>query len=299
MANYSMKQSMKRISAITGIAGLLIFGACTKEYSVENGGNVNNPQIVGTDCRIMNITSYDSANIIPLSSMSATINLRDTVTSITQFDSLGNNLMFFSVPAYAADTIFIDPDQYFVTTLATGRVIKLHGLYDPTNPGSQFDADYVYDVNGNLVQKIYNVPISPINPALVVDYTYVSGNLTHMTSTDMTVPQIIADADLDYFTDIAPKNYLTLMPDEGRASDFNRFAQYAQFYNFGKKPVNAVRKIILRDYVGGAVVDSTVSTFSTYLLSRDNYVLGVTMRGNDQASIPAEAGKLRFTYKCK
>ena len=103
----------------------------------------------------------------------------------------------------------------------------------------------------------------------------------------------------DYYSNITPKNYLNLMPDENNQSDFSRFAPFSQFYNFGKKPVNAVKKMTVRRYSSGAAVDSTVSSFNGYIMSRDNYVLSVYMLGDDQPSIPAEAGKLKFSYKCK
>ncbi|MEI9958832.1 MAG: hypothetical protein WDM90_21540 [Ferruginibacter sp.] len=45
-----------------------------------------------------------------------------------------------------------------------------------------------------------------------------------------------------------------------------------QFFNFGIKPTNAVKSLKVNYYTSGVVTDSTVSNFSSYILSRDNYV---------------------------
>ena len=78
------------------------------------------------------------------------------------------------------------------------------------------------------------------------------------------------------------------------------YPYFSQFYNYGLKNFNAIKKITVRSYDPGNVVrDSTVTTFSNYIMSRDTYVLNVQMAGDDLQSIPASAGKLTFTYKCK
>jgi hypothetical protein len=105
---------------------------------------------------------------------------------------------------------------------------------------------------------------------------------------------------MDYYTTIKPRNYLNLMPDETISDDLNHFAPYTQFFNFGKKSTDAIRSLKVRSFDPGNVPrDSTVSNFSTYITSRDNYVLSVYMLGDDQESIPAAVGKLKFSYKCK
>ena len=56
----------------------------------------------------------------------------------------------------------------------------------------------------------------------------------------------------------------------------------------------------VRNYDPGNVVrDSTETSFSNYIMSRDTYVLSVQMAGADQQSIPASVGKLSFKYACK
>ena len=86
------------------------------------------------------------------------------------------------------------------------------------------------------------------------------------------------------------------MPDE---EDPN-YAQFNQFFNFGKKSLNAVKEIKIRNYSSGVLTaDSTKTVFGTYTMSLDNYVLSVIMSGDDLPSMPAQKGKLKFSYKCK
>ncbi len=278
------------------VIGSAIFFSCKKEYSLENGGNLTNPLIVGTNCRISQIAYYDSASGVSLGSIAASINLKDTVTQIIKFDSVGNTILFLATINYATDTIYINADEYFISDLANGgRISRLHGLTDPNDPFSpQFDTDYGYDAAGHLITKISSFTGSPSFPFYEVDYTYLGGNLTHMDGIDIFTADKVVDADIGYYSNITPQKFLYLFPDE------LSYTHYNQFFNFGKKPINAIKDLKVRYYDPGNVLrDSTVSSFSTYIMSRDNYVLSVYMNGDDQFSIPADAGKLTFSYKCK
>lgn len=274
----------------------LVLSACTKEYSLENGGNLTNPNIIGADCRINKIVYLDSATgLIGLGSIAALINPLDQATDITKFDSLSGTIDFKTPLIYVGDTIFINPDEYFLVDILTKHIKRLHGLTDPTIPTSlQFDADYIYNATGFLIQKSYSLTLFPGTPYYVVNYIYAGGNLTHMSSIEQVTGDLIADADIDYYINIAPKNYLYIFPDE------LSYTHYNQFLNFGNRPTNAIKNLKVRYYDPGNVLrDSTVSAFSKYIMSRDNYVLSVFMKGDNQFSIPADASKLVFSYKCK
>jgi hypothetical protein len=271
-----------------------VFTSCQKEYSTENGGD-SGGIIIGADCRISRIAYSDSATGVSIGSIGATINSADMVTDITKFDSLTLTIDFNNVPQYFSDTVAIDADQYFLMNISSKRIRSFHGLIDPTLPGSpEFDIDYVYDAAGYLINKFYSYTLLPGIPYQQVTYSYNGGNLTHMQIDDMFTGDMIKNADLSYYPNIAPKNYMNLFPDENTYGEFN------QFFNFGKKSTNAVKDLKLRFYdPGNVLVDSAVSVFNSYVMSRDNYVLSVYMRGDDQSSIPAAEGKLNFTYKCK
>jgi hypothetical protein len=179
----------------------------------------------------------------------------------------------------------------------------LHGLTDPTDVLSpQFDADYTYNATGYLTQKVYL--LSPgATPFINVAYTYTGNNLTNMVYTNLVSGEVEMDATMQYHANIAPQSYLYVFPDE------LTHPEYVQFFNFGKKPINAIKKIKLNFYNGGIAVDSLVSVFDSYRMSRDNYVLDVIMSGDDQPGIPASVPpvpppaisgvKIKFSYKCK
>lgn len=285
---------MKKFLPLYIIAIIVVSVSCQKEYSTEGaGGDTTN--IIGTDCRINKITYADSATGVSIGSVSAIINAADVVTDVTKFDSLTSTIDFNSLPQYFTDTVAIDADQYFTVDLTSKRVKLFHGLIDPTVPGSpEFDVTYSYDGAGHLVQKSYYFSLLPSVPYLQTTYTYSNGNLTGMQLQDMFTNDMVEDATLSYYTNIAPKNYMYIFPDETTYAPFN------QFFNFGAKSTNAIKDLKVRYFdPGNIVVDSSVSNFKTYIMSRDNYVTSVLMTGDDQPSIPVARGKLNFYYKCK
>ena len=276
------------------IAAAVALSSCLKEYSDENNGDAGGI-IIGTDCRISKIAYADSAASFGIGSISAAINSSDEVTGITKFDSLSLTIDFNSLPQYFTDTVYIDPDQYYVRETTGKRIKRFHGFVDPTVPGSpEYDVDYVYDGSGKLAQKLYSYSLLPGINFQEVTYTYTSGNLVSMKSVDAFTGDLIKDASLTYYSNIAPKNFMYLFPDE------TAFAEFNQFFNFGGKPTNAVKSLRVRYYdPGNIVADSSVSNFTGYVMSRDNYVLSAYMIGDDQSSVPAAEGKLSFSYHCK
>ena len=292
---------MNKLRPLLFAAILISFVSCEKEYSSENSGNINSEFIVGIDCRISKIVSTDTAGTAAggtgtgLGSIAANINNLDIVTRITKFDSLSNTIEFITSPIYTNDTVYINADEYFVVD-ANKKITKMHGLVDPTDPFSlQFDVFYAYNATGYLVTKNYFLTSSPTTPYLRVDYDYAGGsNLIRMTAVNLPSGDLQMDADLTFHNQIVPRRFIYIFPDE------INYAQFIQFFNFGSRNFNAVKTMKVRNYDPGNVVrDSLVSTFSNYRMSNDTYILSVQMGGDDQPSIPALAGKLSFSYKCK
>ncbi|MFM6926588.1 MAG: hypothetical protein ACKOU7_13865 [Ferruginibacter sp.] len=275
--------------------------SCEKEYSNENSGNTGNDLIVGIDCRINKIVYTDTSGTAAggtgtgLGSIEAAINSLDVVTKITKFDSLSNTIEFINAPIYSNDSVFINADEYFVVD-GNKRIIKMHGLADPTDPFSlQYDVFFAYNTAGYLTTKTYFLSSSPTIPFYRVDYTYGGGvNLTHMAAVNLPGGDLEMDADITYFTNLVPRRFMYIFPDE------RFYPEFSQYLNFGTKNFNAVKNMKVRNYNPGNVVrDSLVSTFSNYIMSRDGYVLSTQMAGDDQPSLPALAGKLSFSYHCK
>jgi len=288
---------MKRLSPFFLSAIVLTLFSCAKEYSLENSSDPNgNGQIIGVDCRISKIAYRDTAGIgTALGSLTAIINSSDNVTKVTLFDSVAFTIDYLSTPFYASDTVFINADEYFLVDLANRRINRLHALLDPTDPFSvQYEIFYFYDTNGYLIQKFYAFTSNPGIPFYLVNYTWLAGSMTHMTGTDLFTGDLVIDADVNYYGNVLPKRFLYIFPDE------DKYPYFTQFYNFGVKPTNGPKTIKVRNYDPGNVLrDSAVSTFSSYVMSRDNYVLSVIMTGDDQPGVPAVKSKLSFSYSCK
>ncbi len=286
---------MKKLLPLFFAAVVVILFSCEKEYSLENSGDNSNGLIVGIDCRINKIVCTDTASKKGIGSIAANISNVDVVTKVTLFDSLSLTIDYISSPVYANDTVYINADEYFVVDIASKRVKLLHGLTDPTDPFSpQFNMDYFYNASGYLVTKFYSLSSIPGIPVYIISYTYVGAKLTHMTNTQVATGDIVMDADISYYNNILPNRFLYLFPDEVY------YPYFTQFYNFGIRPSNAPKDITVRYYdPGNVLIDSTVSTFTNYIMSRDNYVLSVQMGGDNLVSIPAAVGKLSFSYKCK
>lgn len=285
---------MNILRALLIVTIVFTFVSCEKEYSTENGSG-DDPLIVGADCRLSKIVYIDTVGIDKgMGRLEATINNFDIVTKIIRYDSIQSTIELQRSITYSNDTIYTNPDEYFIVDV-NKRITKLHGLTDPTDPASlQFDQFYLYNPAGYLATKNYFLSIAPTTPIYRVNYIYIDRNLTRMTRTDVGTGDLDADADLSYYSGIIPRRYIYIFPDE------NDYADFTQFFNFGTKNYNAVKKMTVRNYDPGNVVrDSAVSSFSNYLISRDNYVLSVQMDSMAQPSIPALPGKLSFSYKCK
>ena len=277
---------------VTAVAALLVTG-CEKEYSLEEGGG-GGINIIGDDCRITKIACADSASGVSLGAITANINSADQATTVTDFDSLNNTLLNTYTVVYSNDTVYINAAEYFVLDPVTKRVMIRHGQVDPTDPLSpEIDVDYSYDAQGYLIGKEYSFSATGITYRAVA-YQYTSGNMVRMVDTDLTTGELSTDANLQYGT-LAPKSYMYLFPDE------KDYEEFSQFMNFGRKPVNNVTAMVVRNYdpITHTPSDSLVSAFVGYVLSADKYVLSCYMNGDNQPSIPAQAGKLSFSYKCR
>ena len=79
------------------------------------------------------------------------------------------------------------------------------GLWPHCTGSPEYDIDYVYDANGKLFQKLYSYSLLPGFNFQEVTHSYASGNLVNMTSIDGFTGDLIRDAELTYFTNIAPK----------------------------------------------------------------------------------------------
>lgn len=278
--------------ALCFILGITLF-SCDKETSEENGGD--NPSIIGVNCRIAKIDYRDTSGIIPIGSIAANINSLDKITNIIEFDSLSNFIISYADVFYSGDTVHVNNDEYFIEDPNGKLIKKFHGLVDPGNPASPFyDQVFTYNTAGNLVKKTKALSTAPTLPYEQVDYTYSNGNLVSMVYKNLFSGKVIRNASLTFQPTVAPKNYIYIFPDE------EEHAAYNQFFNFGKRSINGVKDLKVRYYNGaGTLIDSAIAQFTSYQQSVDLYVVNVLMSGDAQPCIPAQPGRLKFSYKCK
>ncbi|MEO6406315.1 MAG: hypothetical protein ABIY51_07875 [Ferruginibacter sp.] len=278
---------------VSGCLLALTLFSCQKESSEENDGGTD-PSIIGLNCRIAKIDYQDTSGLIPTGSLAANINASDNAVTIIEFDSLSNFIISFADIVTIADTFHVNADEYFIRDATSKQIIKFHGLVDPGNPASPFyDQLFTYNTNGNLIKKTKALSSALNIPYEQVDYNYSGGNMVSMTYKNLFTGQLESDASLTFYSSIIPKNYIYIFPDEEERAAYN------QFFNFGKRSFNAMKDIKVRYYDGtGALLDSAVSQFTNYQQSVDMYVVKVSMSGDAQPGIPAQPGRLQFSYKC-
>ena len=153
---------MNKFRPLLFIAIAVALFSCEKEYSEENSGNTGSDLIVGINCRISKIVYTDTSGLgTGMGSIKSNINSLDIDTLITQYDSVGNTIVFIESPTYSNDSVFINADEYFVVDI-NKRINKMHGLSDPTDPFSlQYDVFYVYNTAGYLTTKNYFLTATP------------------------------------------------------------------------------------------------------------------------------------------
>lgn len=288
---------MKFLKYITAaLAVTAVITACSKEYSFEDPiGALNQGPILGSNCVINKITEFDTISNTGLGALALSYNAAGKVTSVVDYDSIAQNVLFSGAYTYNIDTIRLDPDQYFVVD-ASGRVIRFTGYEDPYDPLSDImDFIYTYDASGKLIKRTMADPLLPLVIIAESNYTYTGNNLTGIVVKNPLFNVTLGDAVLEYQFDRVLKNYMPILPDCPELTPF------IAGLNMGQKSLNPVKKITVREYdpLTGNVVATYVSEFKNYTYSRDGYVLSVDLGGIDLPSIPLSLGRNKFGYFCR
>lgn len=281
---------MKRITLFLFV--LLFFYGCRKEKSIESGDN--NPIFIGSNCRISQVLSVDSLTGIGFEAHNAFFDAAGKPTGTELYDSLSNSIYFGSLFTYSADTAFVNSGEYFVNDAATGRVKEFKGLIDPSDPLSDtVQIVFSYDASGYLVKKDYYF-FGLTVPLLRSTYSYSNGNLTRaLLEYVFPSTEVFIDAAVEYNGSQPANGMMYVFPDAFYT------AQYNLSFNFGKRPVNTLKKVTTKLYSSGVITDSLVTNYLNYKLSRDNYVLELFAAGDFQDGIGIIDGRTKFSYYCK
>ena len=265
---------------------------CRKEKSIDTGDY--NPIFIGNNCRIGQVLTIDSLTGIGFEAHNAFFNSTGKATGVELYDSLTNSVYFSEAFIYKGDTAFVNTGQYFILDATTARVKEFKGLEDPSDPFSDsIRITFSYDAAGALIKKDYyyfNLPV----PLLRSTYTYSNGNLTKALLVSLIPsPEVIVDAVAEYNTGMLAKELMYIFPDGFLSFPYNLS------FNFGKRPVNTLKKVTTKIYNSGVLTDSLVTNYKNYKLSRDNYVLELFAEGDYQDGIGIIDGRTKFSYKCR
>lgn len=238
--------------------------------------------------------TVDSLTGIGFVAHNAFFNAAGKPTGTELYDSLSSSLYYSSVFTNSGDTSFVENGQFFVNDATSGRVKIFKGLIDPSDPLSDtVQITFTYDAAGYLVKKeyyLFNIPL----PLLRSTYTYSNGNLTKALFENLfPSTEVIVDADVEYNTSQPANGFMYVFPDGFFSAPYNLS------FNFGKRPVNTLKKVTTRIYNAGVITDSLVTNYKNYKLSRDNYVLELFAEGDYQDGIGILDGRTKFSYYCR
>lgn len=275
------------------LSTLILFTACTKEESDENG--TGDGITIGGNCRVNKVLLVDSTSGEGLYSLYSPFNADGRATSVQAYDSIQLSSDLDVDLVYSGDTVRPANNAYFILD-AQGRITKFWLYEDAT--GTRFDTvvmSYTYDAGGYLVQK--NVSFGTITESFFrYTYTWQGGNLVAIDGS-WAVPGItqkVLTATLEYDASLTVKNFIPVMPD---AFEVNYF-QLA--LSLGTPSRNLVRSCTLTLFDEfGQPEDEYVNNFRNPEFSQDGYLLALTMDGENPGGLPFEEGRSTFRYYCR
>lgn len=269
--------------------------ACSKEKSIENGGNSgNNNGALGANCKVNNIILADSLTGKGLYSLFTSFQPGGRAEKIEAYDSTRFASDAIANLTYNGDTVRISATEYFVTD-ASKRVSKYYSLVDPSDPTSEiFVYTYTYDAAGYLREKSISLPSIPV-PVVRFLYTWSGGNLVKIEGSSVLsgTNEKVLDATMTYDGSKTAKNFLLIMPD-----NFESFF-YTMALDFGKKSTHVVKTISMTTYdENGAPADSYNTTIKNLVFSPDGYLTEWYAEGDSFDPLGIFGGRTLFKYSC-
>jgi hypothetical protein len=217
-----------------------------------------------------------------------------TTDRILAYDSLTGKTEYNIQVRISNDSILLSNGQYFLVNAQTKLVNVFHTKADPADATSDDqDYQYFYDAQGYLVKKLLYINGSA-TAFYQTDYTYTAGILTGCILYGGSQKIKLLESVLTYNTGDPKKPWLYLFP------DFFEAYQYLQAFNFGKKGTALVKNITTKlfDAASGDVLDSWVTNFGGYVISKDGFILQTTANGDLQQGLGIIFGTTRFDYQC-
>ena len=216
------------------------------------------------------------------------------IMGLNYFDSITNTVDYKASFQYRGDTIIMGNAEWMVQDGKT-KHINQYFVRDTSNDLFADDIlyEYKYDLSGKLVQKSTYYNYSTV-PDYISKYLYDGNNLitTQLFAGDGITKLMQTDITYDGNTITKPWIYFY-----GDAFESYRFLQG---FSFGPRSTLAVKKIITTIYDAnyGNTLDTWITNFSGYVISKDQYILQVTCDGDLQQGMGLFLGTIRFDYQC-
>jgi hypothetical protein len=285
---------MHNIRLISVLSVLVIISSCSKETSIENGGNTSGGGALGTNCRVNTIIAADALSGTGLYSLFTNFNGAMQATRIEAYDSIRAAMDASENLVYKGDTIIVNASEYFVTD-ANKRVSKFYTRLDPADPSSeQIIYGYTYNTAGYLVSKSVSIQSIPL-PFILITYTWAGGNLVKIDglTTVPGSPQKVLTANLEYDGTKTAKNFIQVMPD-GFEISF-----YIMALDLGKKSINVIKKVNMTIYdEQGAPAVTYNTTITDLKFSTDGYLTEWFAGGDSIDGLGIFDGRTIFKYIC-
>jgi hypothetical protein len=277
---------MKIKSLFSIIIVVLFFTSCSKELSLEQGGNLELVGAPGQQCKISGIMAVDSASGKGLYNLFTGFNGTGVASFVQAVDSVNATIDFSTSFTYNKDTIFVGLKDYFVV--------------DSLNRVKRFISDtllfdYKYNAAGYLIEKIFTYAKLGV-PLITYSYQWTNGNLTNVTGviSFLGLNQKIYEATMEYDVSKVATNFLSIFPEGYETFPF------IMGLDLGKKSQNLVSKISITEFDNaGAVSKNYESLIKNVKYSLDGYITEWYVEGDGFDALGLFSGRNKFSYYCR
>jgi hypothetical protein len=277
---------MKIKSLFSIIIVVLFFTSCSKELSLEQGGNLELVGAPGQQCKISGIMAVDSASGKGLYNLFTGFNGTGVASFVQAVDSVNATIDFSTSFTYNKDTIFVGLNDYFVVD-SLNRVKRFVSdtlLYD-----------YKYDASGYLTEKTFTYTTLGI-PLITYSYQWINGNLINVTGfvSFLGLNQKIFESIIEYDNSKVAKKFIAIFPEGYETFPF------IMGLDLGKKSQNLVSKISITEFDNtGAVTNNYVSIIKNVKYSLDGYITEWYVEGDGFDALGLFSGRNKFSYFCR
>jgi hypothetical protein len=277
---------MKMKSLFRLVIVVLLISSCSKELSVEQGGDLELIGAPGQQCKLSGILAVDSSSGAGLYNLFTGFSGLGVASFVQAVDSVNATIDFSTSFTYNKDSIFVGLNDYFVvdTLNRVKRFVSDTLLFD-----------YKYDAAGYLSEKTFTYTKLSV-PLITYSYKWTNGNLTNVTGvvSFLGLNQKIFDATMEYDASKLATNFISIFPEGYETFPF------IMGIDLGKKSQNLVSKITIAEFDNtGAVTNNYESIIKNVKYSLDGYITEWYVEGDGFDALGLFSGRNKFSYFCR